>query len=144
MQELLDHYPVKTSYPVQWGDMDAAQHVNNLIYMRWGESARLHYFEQMGMDVSFSRESVGPILGWQDCKYIFPITYPDTAWIGVKAIEIKKDRFFLECRVVSEKHQRVAAIMQQSIIAYDYGQLKKAALPEEWLAAIDKIEKQKS
>ena len=25
-------------YPVLWGDMDAAQHVNNLTYLRWGRN----------------------------------------------------------------------------------------------------------
>jgi acyl-CoA thioester hydrolase len=120
--------------------MDAARHVNNLVYMRWGESARLIYFEQMGMDVSFSLGSVGPILGWQDCKYIFPMTYPDTAIVGVRTFEIKSDRFILECRVVSEQQQKIAAIMQQSIVAYDYSSLEKAPLPAAWLTAIDQIE----
>jgi acyl-CoA thioester hydrolase len=140
VQSLLDQYAVQASYPVHWGDMDAARHVNNLVYMRWGESARLSYFEQMGMDVSFSLGSVGPILGWQDCKYIFPMTYPDTAIVGVRTFEIKSDRFILECSVVSEQHHKIAAIMQQSIIAYDYSSLMKAPLPAAWLSAIDQIE----
>lgn len=30
----LKQFPVWIEIPVQWGDMDAAQHVNNLIYLR--------------------------------------------------------------------------------------------------------------
>ncbi|GGD72752.1 acyl-CoA thioesterase [Maribacter cobaltidurans] len=33
--------------PVQWGDMDAAQHVNNTVYLRWMESARIEMFQKM-------------------------------------------------------------------------------------------------
>ena len=33
--------------PVQCGDMDAAQHVNNTVYLRWIESARIEMFQKM-------------------------------------------------------------------------------------------------
>ncbi|MEZ5044351.1 MAG: thioesterase family protein [Saprospiraceae bacterium] len=131
----LKQFPVWIEIPVQWGDMDAAQHVNNLIYLRWGESSRIAYFEQAGFGFSFN-QGIGPILAWQDCKYIFPITYPDTAIIAIKVTEIKEDRFFMQTNIYSKVHQRIAAISKQSIIPYDYSTLKKAAIPEKWLVAI--------
>ena len=48
MQELLDAYPVIIEIPIAWGDMDAFQHVNNTVYFRHFESARLAYFEKIG------------------------------------------------------------------------------------------------
>ena len=132
-------FPVLVSLPVQWGDMDAAQHVNNVNYLRWGESARIGYFAEMGMDLSFS-EGVGPILGYQDCKYIFPMTFPDTAIIGCRTVSIAEDRFTMECKVFSEQHQRISAISKQVIIPYDYSTLSRAKMPEEWQAAIRRIE----
>ncbi len=135
----LQQYKVVTRIPIQWGDMDAAQHVNNLLYLRWAESGRILYFEKMKMDTSF-KGRVGPILGWQDCKYIFPMTYPDTAIIGCRLLEIKEDRLIMEAAVFSEKHQRIAALSKQSIIPYDYVDLKKADLPKSWVKAIEAIE----
>jgi acyl-CoA thioester hydrolase len=119
--------------------MDAAKHVNNSVYIRWGESARIAYFDRMNLDNSFT-EQIGPILGWQDCKYIFPVTYPDTISIGVKTVEIKYDRFFVECHMFSHKHQRLVAINKNSIIAYDYHNFKKVELPEEWILKINVLE----
>ena len=119
MRELLKEFPSIIELPVQWGEMDAAKHVNNSVYIRWGESARIAYFDRMNLDNSFT-EQIGPILGWQDCKYIFPVTYPDTISIGVKTVEIKYDRFFVEFHMFSHKHQRLVAINKNSIIAYDY------------------------
>lgn len=139
MQELLKEFPSVIELPVQWGEMDAAKHVNNSVYIRWGESARIAYFDKMNLDNSFS-EQIGPILGWQDCKYIFPVTYPDTISIGVKTVEIKADRFFVECHMFSHKHQRIVAINKNSIIAYDYHNLKKAELPQEWIDKISVLE----
>lgn len=140
MKAELKKYKVITKYEVQWGHMDAARHVNNTVYLRWVESARIAYFEAIGMDTSFTGGGIGPILGWLDCKYIFPMTFPDTAVVGVRTIEKKEDRFIMECAIYSEHHQRIAAISKQSIIPYNYGALKKESVPQEWLVAIDKLE----
>ena len=139
MQELLKEFSSVVELPVQWGEMDAAKHVNNSVYIRWGESARIAYFDKMHLDNSFT-EQIGPILGWQDCKYIFPVTYPDTISIGVKTVEIKSDRFFVECHMFSHRHKRIVAINKNSIIAYDYHNLKKAELPQDWIDKISALE----
>ena len=140
MKVTLEQYKTTQSYMVHWGDMDAAKHVNNLVYLRWAESARIHYFEQMQMDTSFGVGGIGPILAWQDCKYIFPMTHPDTALVGIRVYEIKEDRFFLETAIFSQKHQRLAALSHQSIVPYSYADLKKVALPQAWLNGIKQLE----
>ena len=136
----LNDFNVKTSLPVQWGDMDAANHVNNSVYMRWVESARLAYFTEMGMDTSFRGQNAGPILAWQDCKYILPVTYPDTVTIGIRTLQVEQDRFRMECGIFSEKHGRLVAIAKQVIVPYDFRQLHKIPMPEAWLLGIDRIE----
>ncbi len=136
----LDSFRTQLQYPVLWGQMDAAHHVNNLEYMRWAESARIHYFEIMGMDTSFSGDGAGPILAWQDCKYVFPVTYPDTVTVGVRTTEIREDRFIMQCVIVSDRHQRIAAISEQSIIPYSYQALKKITMPETWIQKIKEID----
>ncbi len=135
----LVQFKVKITYDVQWGDMDAANHVNNINYLRWCETARIAYFAEMNMDLSFS-EGVGPILGWQDCKYIFPLTFPDQALIACRVESVSEDRFTMECRVYSIKHDRLCAISNQVIIPYDYEGLTKAAIPSSWIESINKIE----
>jgi len=138
MQEALKQFPITIEIPVQWGDMDAARHVNNLFYLRWGESARITYFEKMDLPTSFSGK--GPILGWQDCKYIFPMTFPDTAIIGVKTTEILDDKFIMECAVFSKRHNRIAAISSQSIVPYNYLEFKKIAIPNSWIENIERLD----
>jgi acyl-CoA thioester hydrolase len=122
--------PVVMEVPVLWGDMDSARHVNNLHYLRWSETARLILFEKM-MDTSFTGDQ-GPILGWQDCKYIFPMTFPDTAIVTCGVKELLEDRFIVESQIYSMKHKRIAAISLQSILPYDYVELKKIPLPALW------------
>ena len=46
--ELLKGYPIVVTTMVGWGDMDANRHVNNVMYFRYIEHARLKYFDELG------------------------------------------------------------------------------------------------
>lgn len=142
MQEQLKKYPVVTRISVAWGDMDAAAHVNNTVYLKWGETARIAYFEAAGIDISF-QSAAGPILAWQDCKYIYPMTFPDTAIAGIRCTEIREDRLFFEVAIFTEKHQRIAAINKFCIVPYDFRKLVKVAIPPNWLTGIEDLESDK-
>ncbi len=139
MQEQLKKYPVRIQIPVAWGDMDAAAHVNNTVYLKWGETARIAYFEAAGIDIGF-KSAAGPILAWQDCKYIFPMTFPDTAVVGIRCTEIQSDRLFFEAAMFTEKHGRIAAINKFCIVPYDFQKLVKVEIPEAWLRGIEGLE----
>jgi len=133
-------FNVTAEFKTHWGDEDSARHVNNLVYLRWAETARVIYFEAMGMDASFAGDVAGPILAWQDCKYIFPMTHPDTAFVGVRCVEVLDDRFFLETAIFSKAHDRIAAITKQSIVPYNYAKLAKVPLPAQWREGIRLVE----
>jgi len=130
-QAFLSEFPVNIEVDVQWADMDAAQHVNNTVYLRWVESSRIAFFEKLGHGVSPEAGEAGFILGYQDCKYIFPVTFPDTVIVGATVTEIGEDRFFMESHVFSKKYQRLAAISKQTVVTYDYSTLKKVDVPVE-------------
>lgn len=136
----LESFSVQASVVVQWGDMDAAQHVNNTVYLQWVETARIAYFDALGYDVTPGGNQAGFILAWTDCKYIFPVTYPDTIHMGARTTSIAEDRFMMETHLFSERHQRIVAISQQSIVCYDYTALKKVIIPDDLRAAILKID----
>jgi len=93
MQSLLKTFPVVVKIPVIWGDMDSFQHVNNVIYFRYFESARIHYFETLGWMDIMGKRGVGPILGSTSCSYRIPLSYPDTAFVGAKITEMHEKRF---------------------------------------------------
>ena len=45
----LQDYPVIYEQQVAWGDMDAFGHVNNVIYYRYIESARVCYLDKLNI-----------------------------------------------------------------------------------------------
>lgn len=127
---LQDSY-ITLELPVQWGDMDAAKHVNNTVYLRWIESGRIEMFKKMSGGILEFKKII-PILAWQDCKYILPVTYPDQVVITLDVIEILEDRMLCEGKIYSKKHERIVAISKSHVMAYDMEKLKKHAFPEAW------------
>ena len=136
-----DHlsYPVYISIPIQWGDMDAFGHVNNVMYFKFFESARIAYFEKMGI-VGKNATEIGPILASTDCKFIYPLRYPDTIWSTTRIIDIQEDRFTMEYAVFSQQNKRIAAKGKGVIVSFDYQQNHKVHLPVHWIQSIEKIQ----
>ena len=93
LEQFKQDFPVILPIRVAWGEMDAFQHVNNVSYIRYFESARIAYMEAMGMEANIKTSPVGPILGDIYCRYRRPVTYPDTLNLSIShATDIKKDR----------------------------------------------------
>lgn len=67
--------------PVRWGDLDALNHVNNTVYLRYSEEARALLYMQAGFPVPGPREAV---LAHVACDFLKPLTYPATAVIRLE------------------------------------------------------------
>jgi acyl-CoA thioester hydrolase len=142
ISELAD-FPVQTNITVQWGEMDAANHVNNVVYLRWFEHARVVYLDRLNYPVVLEQEGLpGVILAKQDCKYLFPVRYPDTITMGIKVTEMGADRFVMHCKMYSQEHQRLVAIANATIVTYDYVKQSKAPVPESLRQGVQAIEQQ--
>ena len=101
-ESLLLAFPIVIEQVVVWGDMDAYRHVNNVVYFRYFENARLEYFRRLDW-MHYERDTgIGPILATTSAKFRKPLTYPDTIRIGARAVAIGADRFTLEHLIVSD------------------------------------------
>ena len=63
--------------PIRWGDMDAMGHVNNTVYFRYMEQARISWFGALIPGAQAWR-STGIVIVNASCHYKRPITYPGT------------------------------------------------------------------
>lgn len=137
---LLDGFPLFIIQPIQWGDQDAFGHVNNTIYLRWFESARIAYTDRMGLSQLMETQRIGPILAAISCSFRRQLTYPDTVRIGARISRIGRTSMVMEHRVVSERLQEIAADGDSTIVTFDYGENRSVPVPEAVRAAIHQIE----
>jgi acyl-CoA thioester hydrolase len=126
-------YQVVIQVPIAWGDMDAFGHVNNTVFFRLFESARMAYLARINFSGADSPQ--GPILASTHCRFRAPITYPDTVQVGARVTEVQDDRFTMEYCIV-RADGRVAGAGGGLVVAYDYQSHAKIELPAEVRAAI--------
>ncbi len=123
-------WPVALEVALAWGEMDAFGHVNNAVYFRWFESARMSYFERLGWPALQQETGVGPILHSTQARFRAPLTWPDRVTVTTRVSEVAEDRFTMLYEVRSRRLGALAAEGNGLIVAFDYGRLGKAALPE--------------
>ena len=62
-------------FPVRWGDMDAMGHVNNTVYFRYLETARIDWMVSVGCAPAPTGQ--GPVIVNAFCNFYLQLEYPD-------------------------------------------------------------------
>lgn len=129
LETLKKHYPVSTEIKVKWGEMDAFQHLNNTVYIRYIEDGRIDLLEKLGMSSDMKSFNIGPILASIQCDYLAPVTYPDTIIVfstvkqtGIKKIELEHKLWSIQQNCLVAKGLGIG-------VYYDYKALKSCAIP---------------
>lgn len=141
MNNLTTKYSSSVVIPIAWGEMDSFQHVNNIIYFRYFESARIHYFDAIDIMGYMKKTNIGPILAHTECKYRIPLTFPDTVISCSRVKEIREKDFIMEYAIFSKEHQSLAAEGTGRIVMLDYNTNQKVLVPQMIRTAIEKLEK---
>lgn len=140
MENLLAGFRLIIETPLAWGEMDAFRHVNNVVYFRYFESARMAYFHRAGFLEHMERTGIGPILASTSCRFKFPLTYPDEILIGASVPELGEDQFMMNYVVASRRRRLIAAEGDGLIVSYDYKKARRIRLPDEMRRNILEIE----
>ncbi len=123
-------WPVILTLPVQWGEMDSYRHVNNAVYFRWFESARVETFGRIGWHELERQTGIGPILHSTTARFRLPLTWPDEITASARIGEVLDDRFTMFYEVRSRGLDKVAAEGTGIVVAFDYGDQTKTRLPD--------------
>ena len=63
-----------TRMAIRWGDMDALGHVNNTVYFRYLEQARIEWFS--AIDSAPAPDGEGPVIVSAHCTFLRQLKYP--------------------------------------------------------------------
>jgi acyl-CoA thioester hydrolase len=111
--------------------MDAYGHVNNTVFFRYFESARMEYLDRCGFLETYDSEDIGAILRSTECLFRRPLRHPDTVLVGARSVHIGEDRFTMAYLAVSEYHNEIVAEGSAVVVSFDYAERKKTALPRQ-------------
>lgn len=114
---------------VQWGEMDALGHVNNVQFIRYFETARVHLMESIGLWKMFDKDGIMIVLAKMECNFIQPLYYPDTILAQARFKSIGRSSMVVEQQVVS-KTSGLAAQGDGIIVFVDPKTGKSTPIPD--------------
>ena len=116
---------------MRWGDMDALGHMNNTVYFRCLEQARISWFD--GLDIDYAKLKEAPILGNVSCRFRIPVVYPADLVISLHAGKPRTSSFTLTSTISDEADaSRIYATGEAVMVWIDLADGKSRPIPD-WL-----------
>ena len=137
---VLKGFPVVTELPIQWGDLDAYGHVNNLVYLKWFEAARAVYAARVGVEVVRQQQGIGAVVAALSCKYLRQLSYPGHIFAGVRATRVSLGSITLEFRIVDGQLGVPVAEGTCDAVLYDYATNEPVPIPDPIRSAVEELE----
>ncbi|ABK46330.1 thioesterase superfamily protein [Shewanella sp. ANA-3] len=140
MEKFLAQHTIVTEIPVAWGEMDALQHVNNVVYFRYFETARIDFFNRLFPLDALYKSGVGPVISENQARYKRPVTFPDTLLVSVSISDIQSDRFTMHYQAFSKQQQAITTLGSSVAVMFNFKTGQKAELPTELLTILKQHE----
>ena len=118
-----------TQIPVRWGDMDALGHVNNTIYFRYMEQARIEWLESLGLSVEAGRSESVVIVN-ASCTFLVPITYPATVEVRLSVGELGRSSIPTHYQMFCVGEETLYAEGEAKVVWINGATGKSAPLPD--------------
>ena len=127
---------------IDWSELDAFGHVNNLEIMKYVQAARVNYLEKVGLMQMQAEKNLGPILASIHTQFLQPLFYPGNVVVISRVDYIKTSSFKIHHEIYNDKNE-LAAEAQDIIVFYNFNKNHKLPIPQELRQKFEKIEKRK-
>ena len=122
---------------VRFGDLDAMRHLNNVVFLRYFETARIAFLRQIMPDHDPSNpesDGYGVIYAEGHINYRTPVHFDEDVDVHCAVGEVRRSAFQItfEMRV----SDRLAAEGYGWLVGYDYGEGRSLPLPDDLRAAL--------
>ncbi len=117
---------------VRFGDLDAMRHLNNVVFLRYFESARIAFIRELMPE----HDPAGPERGglgfiFAECHIVYrsPVYFDEEIAVHCSIGEVRRSAF--QVCFAMHVEERLAAEGHGWLVGYDYAAQRSARLPEE-------------
>ena len=121
---------ISSTICVDWSHLDLLGHVNNVSFYTYIQSARVNFWEQLGLDVTQIKNPCGVMLASCSCTFIKPIFYPDIITIHSSINFIKHTSFGFHHQLFNQKNELVAEA-NDVMVMYNFNKNEKVTIKKE-------------
>jgi acyl-CoA thioester hydrolase len=109
---------------IDWSELDLFGHVNNVMYAKYMQAARVNFMDQIGIMKSYHDHKIGFMVAATSVIYLKPLFYPGEVLIRTHVKEIKNTSFILMHEIYDSKSQ-LASTGEDVIVYYDFNTNQK-------------------
>ena len=123
---------------VRFGDLDAMRHLNNVVYLRYFESARIAYLRTIVPQHSPAnpeRGDFGFIFAECHINYRSPVHFDEEVEVRCSIGEVRRSAFRIDFRMTVG--ERLCAEGFGWLVGFDYGAEKAMRLPDRLRTALE-------
>lgn len=124
-------FPFPSEIRVHWGDQDALGHINNVMFIRYFETARVNFLYESGIWEKFEKAGIFVVLAKIDCNFIQSVHYPDTLTAQCGIVKIGNSSVTVEHQIYSQKTGQLVASGMGVIVCADPVAQKSIQIPDE-------------
>jgi acyl-CoA thioester hydrolase len=129
------------SLPVRWGDADVLGHINNVQFVRYLESGRIAYCE----DVLGLKFEVGVTSGWiladLQCSYLEQVHYPAELDVFTRVSKIGNKSATILADIYLKGADKRALQSKAIMVWFDYEKQQTTTIPDDIKSKIAGFEK---
>lgn len=126
---------------VRWGDLDALGHVNNIVFFQFAESARIAYFDTVGLAEFKQQPTDGPGMVSAHLNFRRQLKYPGTVRVTAHVTRIGEKAFTMSYTLCDTADDFVVADGESVLVWVDYAASKAKPLPAALVERFVKIER---
>ncbi len=124
---------------IDWSELDYFKHVNNVSIFKYVQSARVNYWDQIGLTQYHLELNQGPMLASTHCDFMSPLFYPGKVTVLTRTGFIKTTSFGFDHLLLNDKGEK-AAVARDVMVMFDFNKNEKLPLPERFREAIERLE----
>jgi acyl-CoA thioester hydrolase len=138
---ITENYPYYHPITVRFADLDPQGHVNNSVYLTYLESARLGFYEQVGIWHPNRTMQTGMVVAHTSIDFIAPILFGQSVRVGLRLEKIGTKSFTFTFLIETTPDQIALARGTCVIVAFDPEINKSIPLPDKWRKKLENFSK---
>lgn len=116
---------------IDWSELDLFGHVNNVAFFKYLQSARVNFWDTIGLTAGPDKDGIGPMLAHSACKFSKPLFYPGD--IEIKTfVEFSKTSSFGLVHCIYDSQGELAATGNDVMVMYNFYKDHKTPM-QDWL-----------
>lgn len=119
----------KITLRIDWSELDVFGHVNNVMFTKYAQAARLNFVEAIGLMELYKTDKIGFMVAETNCQFKKELLFPGNIHIETK-IEFVKNTSFALLHTMMNDANEIVAIARDVLVVFDFNKKEKCLIPQ--------------